>query len=170
MRKIIFDIVVVVYIIITIFVTACLLSYNDYGVSAFGDTSFIIADRDFADFKKNDLIVVSKSSLDNVKKGDQVLYYKRNGKSAVVEVSKLKEVNKVTENESTYSLEDENRLSSDYVIGTLSSSKSFSIFGNILSVLESKWGYLLIIIFPIFLAFFYEIYAIMKELKSRKSA
>ncbi|MGM9879248.1 MAG: hypothetical protein ACI31R_04415 [Bacilli bacterium] len=170
MRKIIFDIVVVVYIIITIFVTACLLSYNDYGVSTFGDTSFIIADRDFVDLKKNDLIVVSKSSLDNIKKGDQVLYYKRNGKSAVVEVSKLKEVNKVTENESTYSLEDENRLSSDYVIGTLSSSKSFSILGNILNILESKWGYLLIIVFPIFLAFFYEIYAIMKELKSRKNA
>lgn len=169
MRKIIFDVVVVFYIIITVFVTACLLSYNDYGVSTFGNTSFIIADRNFAGFEKNDLIVVSKDSLDNVKKGDQILYYKRNGDSAVVEVSKLKDVDKVTENESTYSLYDENRLSSDYVIGSLSSADSYSILGNILSVLESKWGYLLIIIFPIFLAFFYEIYAILKELKLRKN-
>lgn len=170
MRKIIFDIVVVIYIIITIFVTACLLSYNDYGVSTFGDTSLIIADRDFAGFEKNDLIVVSKNSLDSAKKGDQILYYKRNGDSAIVEVSKLKEVDKVTENESTYSLYDENRLSSNYVIGSLSSANSYSILGNILSILESKCGYLLIIVFPILLAFFYEIYAISKELKSRKNA
>lgn len=170
MRKIIFDVIVVIYIIITVFVTACLLSYNDYGVSTFGDTSFIIADRNFAGFEKNDLIVVSKDSLNNAKKGDLILYYKRNGDSTIVEVSKLIEVDKVTENESTYSLYDENRLSSNNVIGSLSSANSYSIIGNILSILESKCGYLLIIVFPILLAFFYEIYAISKELKLRKNA
>lgn len=170
MRKIIFDVVVVVYIIVTVFVTACLLSYNDYDVSTFGDTSFIIADKDFSKFKKNDLIIVSKKSLDNAKNGDQVLYYKKSDDNEVISVSKIKEINKISEKETAYDLEDESRLSSKYIIGTVSDTKAFSVFGNILNVLESKWGYLLIIIFPIFLAFFYEIYAISKELKLRKNA
>ena len=156
MRKIIFDVVVVVYIIVTVFVTACLLSYNDYDVSKFGDTSFIIADKDFSKFKKNDLIIVSKKSLDNAKNGDQVLYYKKSDDNEVISVSKIKEINKISEKETAYDLEDESRLSSKYIIGTVSDAKAFSVFGNILNVLESKWGYLLIIIFPIFLAFFYE--------------
>ena len=170
MRKIIFDVVVVVYIIVTVFVTACLLSYNDYDVSTFGDTSFIIADKDFSKFKKNDLIIVSKKSLYNAKNGDQVLYYKKSDDNEVISVSKIKEINKISEKETAYDLEDESRLSSKYIIGTVSDAKAFSVFGNILNVLESKWGYLLIIIFPIFLAFFYEIYAISKELKLRKNA
>ena len=39
------------------------------------------------------------------------------------------------------------------------------VLGSILSLLESRWGYLCVIILPILIAFLYEIYSIVRELK-----
>ena len=44
MKKIIWNIFVVFYAVIAIFVTICLLSYNRYKVSEFGDNSLVIID------------------------------------------------------------------------------------------------------------------------------
>ena len=59
-------------------------------------------------------------------------------------------------------------VSSEYVIGTAKTSKSYSNLGTILGVLESRFGFLFMIIFPILVLFIYEIYAVIRELKSSK--
>ena len=53
------------------------------------------------------------------------------------------------------------------VIGTIKNATVIPIAGSILSLLESKWGYLCIIILPILIAFLYEVYSIIKELKGK---
>lgn len=40
--------------------------------------------------------------------------------------------------------------------------------GTVLKVLESKWGFLLLIVFPSLIAFLYEITELFSELKDKK--
>ena len=72
----------------------------------------------------------------------------------------------VNEKEVTFVMDGDYPISSEYVIGKSSTSKSYSNLGSILSVLESRYGFLFIVIFPILILFIYEIYAAIKELKS----
>ena len=58
------------------------------------------------------------------------------------------------------------KLSSEYVIGKTKTSKTYHKLGSILAVLESRIGFLFLIIFPILIVFIYEIYAVIKEIKS----
>ena len=62
---------------------------------------------------------------------------------------------------------DNSVISSQYVLGTKESTHSFSFFGKILSVFQSKWGFLFLVVFPLFIAFLYEIYAIYREFKRK---
>ena len=42
MKKILSNILFVIYVVIAVFVTVCLLSYNDFKVTEFGDYSLVI--------------------------------------------------------------------------------------------------------------------------------
>ena len=68
----------------------------------------------------------------------------------------------------TYVTTDDENYASDYLIGKESDTIVINGWGYALSLLESKWGYLFIIIFPMLIAFVYEIYAIFKEIKKKK--
>ena len=59
MKKVISNLIFIIYLIIAIFVTVCLLSYNDYKVTEFGDTSLIIvSDKKMQpDYNKGDLVI-----------------------------------------------------------------------------------------------------------------
>ena len=83
------------------------------------------------------------------------------------EVEDLDEAEEVNETETTFVLKDNSKVSGQYVLGTKESTSSFQLLGKILYVLQSKWGFLFIVVFPLFLAFIYEIYAIYKEVKNK---
>ena len=72
----------------------------------------------------------------------------------------------VNDKETTFVMDGEYPISSEYVIGKASTSKSYAKLGSVLNVLESRYGFLFIIIFPILIIFIYEIYAAIKEFKS----
>ena len=42
MKKILSNILFIIYVVVAIFITVCLLSYNDFKVTEFGDTSLVI--------------------------------------------------------------------------------------------------------------------------------
>ena len=65
MKKKISNILFVAYAVIAIFVTVCLLSFNSYKVSEFGDKSFVLITDDglSPDFQKGDLVIVNRNSL-----------------------------------------------------------------------------------------------------------
>lgn len=152
MKKIVLNIFIGVYLITTILITYVLLSYNKYNIAEFNN-SYLFAD-------KSNLMIVNKD--DNIKNGDDIYYYGNNGKI------KIGKVNSISDD--VYTLDNEYALDKDSVLGNKNKAKSYAILGSIYSILTSKWGYLFIIIFPMLIAFvyeIYEIYEIVKEIKKK---
>lgn len=149
MKKIVLNIFIGVYLIITILITYVLLSYNKYNIAEFNN-SYLFAD-------KSNLMIVNKD--DNIKNGDDIYYYGNNGKIKIGKVNSI--------SDGVYTLDNEYALDKDSVLGNKNKTKSYAILGSIYSILTSKWGYLFIIIFPMLITFVYEIYEIVKEIKKK---
>ena len=72
----------------------------------------------------------------------------------------------MTDKESTYTLEGERKLSSQYIIGPAESADVIPGVGSVLGILQSKWGFLFLIVLPSLLAFIYQIGVVVSELKN----
>ena len=169
--KFILGIVITIYVIVAVGLTFCLLNYNEYNLTVIGKNTFIIVKDDALepDFKKGDLVVVERNEDAEIEAGDKIFFY--NGKEHQVSVNLGDVVNntKVTEKESTFTIEGNLKVSSRYIIGKAETSKVYSGLGSVLSVLESKWGFLFLIILPVLLMFIYLIYAVIVEVKNPKN-
>lgn len=163
MKKVVRNILIGLYIIITIVVTYCLLSYNKYNVSEFKDKTLLILKDKTYNYHKSDLLVVKKST--KYRKGDAVIYYDLQNSPVEVKINKIVNVEPVGDGIYTYTLDNEEKYNDDNFIGTTKTTSAYSVLGTIYSLLTSKWGYLIIIIFPMLVAFIYEIYQIIREIK-----
>lgn len=168
MKKIIRNTVIVLYAIIAITVTICLLSYNKYRITEFGDYSLIIIDNDelSPEFKKGDLVIVDGSKKPKV--GDKIFFYNTHKKDISVSIAEIIEEEVFIEEETTYILEGEKVMSREYIIGKTDGVIKIGLLGTILGILESKWGFLILIVFPLLFAFLYEIAEIITELRNSK--
>ena len=158
----------VVYIAVAIFTTAFLLNRNDYSVTVFGNSSLFIVNEDELEpnYSANTLLVVNKENSDNINVGDKIFYYDTYSNEKVIKYNEVTKKEKVTDTETTFITKENKVLSSQYVLGTEESTTNYVLLGSILNILQSKWGFLFFILFPLFLAFVYEIYAIIKEVKN----
>ena len=172
MKRVVLSILSIVYVIVSVFVTSCLLTFNDYRVSEFQNFSLIIVNEDnqISGYDKGDLLVIS-NEVDDINSNQEILYYDTYESKVNIKVGKVVSREKVTDTESTFLLDNDKYLSSEFVIGSVSSIKVYPVVGSLLSLLESRWGYLIIIILPILVVFIYEIYALIQELrpKAKKS-
>ncbi len=161
-------ILLVIYAGVAITLTSFLLKYNDYNITEINGNSFVIVrDEDLKpDFNKGDLVVVKKNDNNDIKPGDKIFFYEIEKDNVTVNLGNVVNKEVVNDKETTFIMDGEYPISSEYVIGKASTSKSYSNLGSILSVLESRYGFLFIIIFPILILFIYEIYAAIKEFKS----
>ena len=77
MKKLIINILVIVYMIIAIILTILLLSYNDFKITVIGGKSLvIIKDNDLApEYNKGELVIVN--SEDSVKVGQEIFYFEK---------------------------------------------------------------------------------------------
>lgn len=166
MKKVVLNIFIFLYFILTVITTYCLLSYNKFNTVEFKDKYLLSANKYLTDFDGTSLLVVTKDS--NYEIGEDVLYYDVNGNIVTVKMNKIKNIEKVNEKESTIVLENDLTLSSENVLGKKSKTTTYAFIGAIFSLLTSRWGYLFIIIFPMLVAFIYEIFAIVKEIRKRK--
>lgn len=169
--KVIFSIIIIPYIVVAIFTTACLMNYNKYGITQFGNKSLIIVEDDSLEptFKKGNLLIVSKSSdLGSVKPGDNIFFYNSYKEEVSVSLSTVTKSTKVTDDEYSYTIEGNYDVSSEYLIGNANDTIIYSILGSVLTVFTSRIGYLLIFVLPILCFFLYEIYAVIKEIKQYK--
>lgn len=165
-KRIILGVLLTVYLIVAIFLTACLLTYNDYKISEFGDTSFVIVkNNDFEPtYKKGTLLIIKKNDNKDIKVNDEIFFYNTYKNQVSVSHSKVTKVEKVTDTETTFVLTGDYPLSSQYVIGKADTTKVVNNIGTYMSLLESRWGFLFIIVLPISVLFIYEIYVIVKEI------
>lgn len=164
--KVLLILIAIPYVVFAVFVTLCLINFNDYRISVFGDKSLIIIDSDeFADdFKKGSLVVVNKTKYDNVKTGEKGFFYNTYESPVTVTLAEVTKKEVVNKGESTYTLPGDQPISSEYFIGMANEAKVYEGFGTVLKVVESRYGFLALIILPILVAFIYEIYAIVEEM------
>lgn len=168
MKKVIWNVFVVLYALIAIFTTICLLSYNEYKVTELGDYSFVIIDtRDLEpSYNKGDLVVTDKSY--KVEIGDEVFFYNTYNPEVEISVAKVIEKQGSSEADATYTVEGNKTIKAENVLGPTAKAKTISKLGMILQLLESKWGFLVLIVFPSLIAFLYEISELFVELKDKK--
>lgn len=169
MKKTISNILFILYAVIAIFVTVCLLSYNDYKVTEFGSKSLIlVTDESLAPkFKKGDLVIVDKKSP--IMNNRKAFFYEKGDLQIDIKLGTVEAIEKVTSTETTYTFEGDLKKSSQYVIGSADSAEIIPTVGGIIAILESKWGFLFIIVMPSLLAFIYQISVVVSEIRGNKN-
>lgn len=148
MKKTIKNIIFYVYLAIAIFITLLLLAYNDFKVSEIGNyTLLLIKDSSLApEFNKGDLVIVNKD--DEVLTGRKAFFYDTYNQKIEIRLGLIENVERVTATEKTYTLEGDRKISGEYVLGPANTAEIIPYLGTVLGVLESKWGFLFLIVFP----------------------
>lgn len=167
--KIVLGIIICIYLVLVVFTTAFLLNRNDYGVSSFlGRYLLLVEEKTLEpDYKEDALLFIKPVDNDKIEVGQKVFYYDTYSTDHKIKYTEVARKEKVNEKETTFTMKDNSLVSGEYVLGTKESTTSFNTFGKILSVVQSRWGFLFIVVFPLFLAFIYEVYAIYKEVKNK---
>ena len=165
-KNVIVGILLVVYFSFVIFMTVLLLNFNDYGVTEFGSTSLIIINDEISNdnYKKGDLVITKKQKIDKLQLGEDIFAYKVDAKGNVsIDLGKL---GNIYPEENSISFENGSNFSMDYVAGV--PTKVHPKIGTPLAIIESKWGFLFIVLVPSFLIFIYEVYSLIVEIKYGK--
>ena len=152
-----------IFFAFAITITVLLLNYNKYGLTQFGSTTMvIISDYITSDtYKKGDLVMVKSKKLTELELGEEIFVYRIiNNNKVLVEVGK---VGQIYPDEDAVAFENGDIFSNEFVIGT--SEEVYNEIGFYLSIVESKWGFLFIVLVPCLLIFIYEVYALIIEIK-----
>lgn len=168
--KIIKEIIIGIWICLAIFATICLISSNEYGVSEFGDKSlFVIDNRSLEDygFNRYDIVITTRGLENDYNEKDQVFFYYGNKESkSFVNLGVIDKVERADGAEDSYYF-DNNGVSYSNVLGLVNGSMKIEKWGMVLGLLESKWGFMFLIILPTLYAVVYEIYSIIVEVKHK---
>jgi hypothetical protein len=166
MKKIVGRVLVTIFVLVAVFVTANVLSYNDYEVAEFGKKSLVLANKHMEKYgyKNGDLIITTKAE-DNIKNGDTIIYYNVYQKNVTIDQGKVEEI---SSNGKQFYLDSNTSIQADRVLGKTSNVKTIHGIGSVLKVLESRIGYLLIILLPTVAIFAVLIRKVIVELKEEK--
>lgn len=169
-KEIIITIFMIVFFIFALSMTILLLNYNDYGLTQFGDKVLLVIKEEFSSdkYQKGDLLILQQKKLspvtkDPIKVGDEAFAYRLNNDDTVIELGK---VAKIHEGENSVSFESGSTFGMKFVIGV--PINQYKDIGTIISVVNSKWGFLFMILVPCFLIFVYQIYELIIEIKFGK--
>ncbi len=164
--KRIFQVILFIYFVIAIFAIICLVKRNEYGLPQFGDTTLVVIDGDDMNeyYKDGDLIVIKKPQNSDVKVNDVVFFYDVQFKRNTINIATIVSKDVINDNETTYHVKGTS-FSSSYLVGKVDGSIKYAKVGGILSVLTSRWGFLFLIILPLFILFMWELLAIYLEIK-----
>ena len=168
MKRAIGAILFVIYSIIAIGVTVLLLSYNDYNCSEIGGYTFYIVNDDSLepDYKEGSLLIVKSTNDKHVQIGDSLFLYK------VINSHEFEFVNRTLEakiqqgRHIIYDVTEEETYDTSYFVGKADDTIVIEgPWGTILSILESKWGYLFCIVIVSLLLFLQEVFDLIIEIK-----
>ena len=163
--KIGISIVGLVYLAIIIFVTGCLLFYNQYKVTQINDKTFIIIDDKSDKYEDGDLVIFTKNPNSEIVKGDEIFFYEVSHGTVSVKTGTVTKSEKITEEETTFTINGNHEISSQNVIGKVATANAYHNVGKVLYIFESRFGFLLLVILPALLFFFYELYRFISELR-----
>lgn len=167
MKKVLGSILLVVYSIIAITVTVLLLSYNEYNCSEIGGYTVYIVNDDSLEpeYKQGSILLVKHTSDKNVQQGDKLFLYKviSSQEYEFVEGTLSKKIQQG--NHITYEVNNSENYDSSYFVGKTSDTKVIEGWGFLLSLLESKWGYLFCVVIVSLLLFLQEVFELSMEIK-----
>lgn len=168
MKKGITSILFGIYLVIAVLVTILLLSYNEFKVTQFGNyTLVLITDNGLApEYNKGDLVIVNKE--DPILTGRKAFFYDAYDEKIEIRLGVIEAAEKITESETTYTLEGERKISGQYVLGPANTTEVIPKMGTVLSILQSKWGFLFVIVFPALILFINQIGVVCSGIKEAK--
>ncbi len=155
------EVLIVCYVI---FMTLCIISRNKFGFTQFGNYVLVSLDEIRAnnlETQQGNLLVLKKASV--LKKGDVIYYYAPDVEEYVVSIG---EVTNIERDGNKYLISLGNRgktISSTRAIGT--EAKQYKSLGTIKDILESKIGFLFLVLLPIMIVFIYQIYRFVIVIK-----
>lgn len=168
MKRTVGAILFVIYSIIAITVTVLLLSYNDYNCSEIGGNTVYVVNDDALEpeYDEGSILIIEETSDKNVQVGDELFLYKVINSQEFEIVTRTLE-NKVQQgNHTVYQVENGENYDTTYFIGKVEDATVIgSPWGTLLSILESKWGYLFCIVVVSLLLFLQEVFDLVIELK-----
>lgn len=165
-KKILIWVLAIIFFSFVMAMTVLMLNINKYGVTQFDDKSLIVIRSDISNekYNKGDLVIVESRTLNKIAVSDEVFAYKVNSDGSVN--IDLGTVGQVQEDQETIVFENGSAYGIDYVIGE--ASEVYEDIGTYLGVVQSKWGFLFIILVPCFLVFIYQLYNLIIEIKYGK--
>ena len=153
----VFEVIIIVYVIA---ITAFILCRNKYGYTQFGDYTFdnvsLIDERNITTAKKGDLLVIKNSN--DFKVGDVIYYYAAYNETYVVRSDVILKI----DDDGYTSLftikrgDDEITVVDTRIIGKYTS--TYKGLGAFLDVVESRVGFLFLVLLPIMIVFIYQVY------------
>ena len=167
MKKVLGGILLVVYSIIAITVTVLLLSYNDYNCSEIGGYTVYIVNDDSLEpeYKQGSVLLVKHTSDKNVQSGDTMFLYKVINSQEYEFVERTLDKKIQQGNHIIYAVDNEENYDDSYFVGKTSDTVVIEGWGYILSLLESKWGYLFCVVIVSLLLFLQEVFELAMEIK-----
>lgn len=168
MKRTMGAILFVIYSIIAITVTVLMLSFNDYNCSEIGGyTVYIVKDDALEpEYKQGSILIVKATSDKNIQVGDELFFYKVINSSEFEFASRTLEAKKQQGRHTVYAVTGDETYDSTYLIGKVEDTIVIEgPWGTILSILESKWGYLFCIVIVSLLLFLQEVFDLVIEIK-----
>ena len=169
LKKLFTNLLILAYAAIAISVTILLLSYNEYHCSVVGGYTFILVTDDGLepDFNPGELVLVKQTKAKNINPGDNIFLYRRisNSQFEIKYAEVILKDDSKGEYDVSYVLEGGTVIDHEDVIGSTEDMKVVPYLGTVLSILESRYGYLFLIVVVSFIAFLYEIYELIMEIK-----
>lgn len=162
-KQILIGIIGTAYFIFALVMTILLLNFNDYGVTQFGNKSLVIINDEIAseNYEKGDLVIVESKKIDKIEVGEEIFTYRIDSKG--IPSIQVGTVGDVYVEDEAISFENGETYSMEFVAGV--GTESYEHIGTALSIIESQWGFLFIVLVPCFLIFIYEVYSLIVEIK-----
>lgn len=167
MKRTLGAILFVIYAIIAITVTVLLLSFNEYNCSEIGGYTVYIASDDSLEpeYDEGSILLIKETSDKHVKEGDQLFFYQVINSQEYEFVSRTLEGKTQQGNHILYQVDNGEIYDSSYFVGKTDDTIVIKGWGWLLSLLESKWGYLFCIVIVSLLLFLQEVFDLIIELK-----
>lgn len=168
MKRTLGAILFVIYSIIAITVTVLLLSFNDYDCSEIGGyTVYIVKDDALEpEYKQGSILLVKSTSDKHFEIGDEAFFYKVVNSTEYEFVSRTLVAKKQQGRHTVYQVSEDESYDTTYFVGKLDDTAVIGgPWGTILSILESKWGYLFCIVIVSLLLFLQEVFDLIIEIK-----
>ena len=160
------EVIIIAYVII---LTSFILHRNLYGFTQFGNYTFVNVSlwdiRNINGVKKNDLLVIKTNK--DIHENDMIYYYYVENDRYIVKTNKVIDISEGTVSTS-YQIDD-NEMSlipSSRIIGT--SGVTYGFLGGILSILESRYGFIFLVLIPIVIVFSYQLYDFIVTIRSER--